>query len=156
MRLSQVEPPLLEWRLAPTSARNKDFPDIPLSQVYLTFAKSRTSPNNPPTFRLWLAGSIQGQRKRILLAFSKMSLNKQRRATIIKLCKTEKCLNTRIEFELKVLPGIHFFQSNVPYKQADQSNIWALWAPSAEILASTPGREKIIPPPPSPRNQPNL
>jgi hypothetical protein len=61
IRLAQEEPPLLEWRIAPSSAQNKELPEVLLSQVYLTFARSKTSPNNLPTFRLWLAGSIQGQ-----------------------------------------------------------------------------------------------
>jgi hypothetical protein len=52
------------------------------------------------------------------------------------------CQNTSLEFQIKVLPGIHFYQSDIPYEQIDQNNIWTKWAPTPELLAATPGREK--------------
>ena len=105
--------------------------------------------------RLWLSGHLNGKRKRLLLAYSREAFNLKLRATELQLPRTEMCQNTSLEFQIKVLPGIHFYQSDVPYEQIDQSNIWTKWTPTSELLASTPGREKINPPAPSPRNQQN-
>jgi hypothetical protein len=152
-RFSQEDAPLLEWRLGPSSEQNKNNSDVTLSQVFLTFDKSLNSPQNTPTMRLWLSGVLNGSRKRLLLAYSKEDFNRQLKATELQLSRTQLCQNTSVEFQIKVLPGIHFYQSDVPYVQINQDNIWTLWAPSPELLASTPGREKINPPPPSARNQ---
>ena len=152
-RFSQDDAPLLEWRLGPSSEQNTNNSDVTLSQVFLTFDKSLNSPKNTPTMRLWLSGVLNGSRKRLLLAYSKEDLNHQLKATELQLPRTQLCQNTSAEFQIKALPGIHFYQSDIPYVQIDQENIWTLWTPSPELLASTPGREKINPPPPSPRNQ---
>jgi hypothetical protein len=100
-----------------------------------------------------LSGRLNGSRKRLLLAYSKEEFNQQLKASELQLPRTELGQNTSIEFQIKVLPGIHFYQSNIPYVQIDQDNVWTKWTPSRELLASTPGREKINPPPPFPRNQ---
>jgi len=152
-RFSHEKAPLLEWRLGPSSEQNKNNPDITLSQVFLTLDKSLNSPQNAPTMRLWLSGTLNGSRKRLLIAYSKEDFNKQLKATELLLPRTQLCQNTSAEFHISVLPGIHFYQSDIPYVHVNQDNIWTLWTPSAELLASTPGREKINPPPPSPRNQ---
>jgi hypothetical protein len=103
--------------------------------------------------RLWLSGVLNGSRKRLLLAYSKDDFNHQLKATELQLPRTELCHNTSVEFQIKVLPGIHFYQSDIPYVHINQENIWTVWTPSPELVASTPGRERINPPPPSPRNQ---
>jgi hypothetical protein len=107
-RFQQEDSPLFEWRLSPSSEQNKANPEILLSQVYLTFAKSMNSPQNHPTMRLWLSGYLNEKRKRILLAYSREALNQQLRASELQLPGTEMCQNTSLEFQIKVLPGIHF------------------------------------------------
>ena len=143
--------PLLEWRLAPTLEENKAKPDTVLSQVYLTFGRSRNSPSKDPTLRLWLAAKVEGKHKIILIADASVNFKTQLRANEVRLFQTERCKNPDLIFMVQTLPGIHFYQSNYPYQQIDQDNIWERWQPSAEALASTPGRGAITPPPPSPR-----
>ena len=111
-QLENVKTPLLEWRLAPTSEENKAKPDIVLSQVYLTFGRSRNSPDKDPTLRLWLAAKIEGKRKRILLADASVNFATQVRSSEVRLFQTERCKNPDLIFVVHTLPGIHFFQSN--------------------------------------------
>ena len=77
IQLQGTTAPTLEWRMAPTSEQNKADPDHKLSQIFLTFTRSRNSPDNEPTLRLWLAGTAQGQRKRLLLAFASQYFHQQ-------------------------------------------------------------------------------
>ena len=116
---------------------------MPLSHVYLTFSRSLNSPHNPPSLRLWIAGTAKGKKRRWLLAGTTTSHHEQLAAQQLTLTPTSYSPHINLEFELTVLHGIHFYQSDVDYSEVNADNMYEVWAPRSEAPATADHSPRI-------------